>query len=78
VIYDRGVLEAAIEKARREGRGLTVAYGMRGSIRKFQPEILELLEDERVFEPVGMLPGLENAGYDTYVVRLRAEPGGAR
>jgi hypothetical protein len=74
VIYDLGVLEQGIAKARREGRGLTVAYGMRQTLRQLQPEILELLEDERVFEPVGMLPGLENAGYNTYVVRLREAP----
>jgi 4-amino-4-deoxy-L-arabinose transferase-like glycosyltransferase len=70
-IYDPGVREfatvaemrALMEEARQSGRDFAVIYGQRELARISFPEIMAVLEDPAVFEPVATLYGQE--GYST-------------
>ncbi len=76
VIYNREIIEDAIALAEKEDRPLSAAYSMRALIEHYQPDVLELLEDRRVFTPVAKIPGLEEESYTTFVVHYL--PGGIR
>lgn len=77
-IYDPGVrefesaeeLNALMAEARSSGRDLVVSYGQRELARQIFPEIMRLLDDPSVFEPLATLYGQEE--FTTrFVVRHR-------
>jgi hypothetical protein len=78
-IYDPGVrafetaaqLRDLIDEAARTGRDCVVIYGQRELARQVFPEIMALLDDPAVFEPVATLHGQE-AYCTRHVVRHRA------
>ncbi|MFN0126030.1 MAG: hypothetical protein ACKV19_05020 [Verrucomicrobiales bacterium] len=80
-IYDPGVrefssvdqLRALMEEALRTGRDFAITYGQPALARQSFPEIMTLLEDPAIFQPVAVLPGQEV--YCTrYIVRHTASP----
>lgn len=71
---DLALLRRYMEQSDREGRPLSVHYGSEKLARSVRPQVMAVLEDPRVFEPVAVLPGLDEPY--TRVVR-RYKPGAA-
>ena len=79
-IYDPGVrefenadqLRTLMDEAQRTGRDLVVSYGQRELARQIFPEIMRVLDDPAVFEPLATLYGQE-AFTTRFLVRHRAK-----
>lgn len=75
-LKDAGMLQALMTRATGEGRPLFVAYGHRPEAQAYAGDILKVLDDPARFRPIARLPGLDETGYDHYVLEFLPPPAG--